>query len=820
MKSIRWIVPVILMHSAMSIAQDDSGAPRVPAPSEIDPILISTTPAGPRTQSSAAATSSLKLKLAPIGRLSTGRQTVAPIGIMKFSGGLLSRPVETEADLTKPVVVMGLPSSMARLDFQLDGKEYQLYFGNDASDTRTGFRHVTMNVLNDARATARFTISGDGRSVYGVLRTNDLTYVFEPSGTPGEQIVYRYQKTLAVDDRRRGIVGDSSIAKRHHQLETVAAVRPDSSYSDAYSSFLVGGNLGTIKSVTPAAFVRTAERLSALTQLTGAEKFELASQRQTQDGGQLAIFRQTVGGIPVDAVNEMLLDRNGKVLQLTTSIVPQDAQAVKPLLSAGDAQAKTRVHWEASYGRRNIELQTEAPLELRYRLDRTTNVLEPSYNFIFNVSGEISRYHAVVNAFSGSVELNEIAWNNVTYTACQDLPSAGPNQFPPIATCTAPNARKGYSNPPQAGYCNESSTYPANSYCATTQAKTAAEVMSDIRNHVPGATATNAPGTPACCNEVSDVVVIQGSRIDNLYSSTTANTKIYMPPQESESEEILGHEMGHVLVNVYNNDVLEVDTNVFAGAVREGTADTFSGLLGAITGRTNRYGSKWTYGDGHGYSGGTRNASNPSLQYWQDIKVPPGTHASGQVISRFFRRIQEITGISDQRLLGIVVGTMAASRDLELNGYDAGDFRRAVLSTIKPEETALRNAVHQVYQELYRADATAPGGAVPLPPGDPGPIGAPSITPSVWGAFSYCGYRQGVYVSFFDMYWTATPNTNRYLGWVKASAEPAFRFSDETTGTHFFVLTNTTGEARVSSCNGSGCSGMSDRLTVSHVCGG
>lgn len=134
---------------------------------------------------------------------------------------------------------------------------------------------------------------------------------------------------------------------------------------------------------------------------------------------------------------------------------------------------------------------------------------------------------------------------------------------------------------------------------------------------------------------------------------------------------------------------------------------------------------------------------------------------------------------------------------------------------------ALRNAVSQIYQELYRADASAPGGIVPLPPGDPGPVGAPPITPSVWGNFNGCGYTaQNIFVSIFDMYWTATPNMDRYLGWVRASAEPAFRFGDEAVGTHLFVLTNTTGESRVSSCNSVGCSGMSPSLLVSHTCGG
>lgn len=189
---------------------------------------------------------------------------------------------------------------------------------------------------------------------------------------------------------------------------------------------------------------------------------------------------------------------------------------------------------------------------------------------------------------------------------------------------------------------------------------------------------------------------------------------------------------------------------------------------------------------------------------------------------RFYRRLQEITGISNQRLLGIVVGTMAGIRDLDGNGIDAGDFRRAVINTIRSEETALRAAVATVYSELYRADASAPGGVTPLPPGDPGPIGAPPITPSVWGSFSHCGTHNGATVSVYSTQWTPTPDTSRYIGWVKMTSEVAFRYSAETPAsqTQLWLISNTTGEGRISSCNAVGCSGLStSRVDAAHPCG-
>ncbi len=821
------IVPVLLMYCVVSSANANEGrggAPRVPAPDEADPLLLSNDIKGSEARSAAERTAFFKLNVSSLGNSSRARQDAARIGFTRLSPALLSRPVEVKIDSNEPVIAAGLPASMARLELELDGNKYQLYFRNEVTDSRNELRHVVMSVLNDASAAARFTVGRDGR-VYGVLRSKQGAYIFEPSGSPGEQVVYRYPNSRAIDDQRNKLIGNSPIAKRHHQLEALAEIRPEYSYSDNYSTYVIGGNLGGVASISAAAFVRAAERLSSITQFTGTENFELLTSRRTQDGGHHAVFRQRVDGIPVHSVNEMVVGPGGRILRLTTSLVPADVAATRPLLSMHDATAKTLLEWNARYGKAASSLRHEAEVNVEYRFDRTALTLDPFFGFAFSIDGELARFYVTVDAVSGRVELTDITSKNANYTSCDDLavpypPGGPPGPMPPINNCTRPNALKGYAFPDQTGYCSETGSYSSPSHCATDSAKVVAEVLGDIRSTLPGAIAMNAPGTPPCCTEMTDIIVIQKSRMPNLGSSSVLNTVVLMPTAESGSAEILGHELGHVYTNIYNNNALEVDTNVFAGAVREGASDTFSGLLGAITGRTARYGTLWQYGDGGSFSGTPRSASNSSFQYWQDITASAGAHASGQVISRFFRRLQEITGISNQRLLGIVAGTIAASQDLEGNGYDAGDFKRAVRSTIKSDETALQNALEQVYQELYRADAAGPGGTVPLPPGDPGPVGSPPITPSVWGAFNGCGYRDGVYVTVFDMYWTATADTAHYFGWLKATADAAFKFGVQTFSPHAFVFTNISGEARVSSCNGYGCSGMSNsRLLVSHTCG-
>lgn len=253
-------------------------------------------------------------------------------------------------------------------------------------------------------------------------------------------------------------------------------------------------------------------------------------------------------------------------------------------------------------------------------------------------------------------------------------------------------------------------------------------------------------------------------------------------------------------------------------------SDTIAGIYGALSSDPSKFGTPWIYGDGPNYSGTpARSASNPSFQYWQDITADISGHAGGQVIYRFFRRLKEVSAADYQRLLGIALGTLATIKDADGNGQiDAGDFRRAVLETLKSNETTLKNAVHTVYAELYKPQASGPQGP-PLPPGEPGPPGAPAAPASLWGSFLNCGTYQGSPVTIYQAWWSASANAIDYGLFAKTTQEPAYRYTGTTTGTTGFIYTNTTGDGRVNACNASGCSGLTlNRVVVSHQpqCGG
>ncbi len=115
-------------------------------------------------------------------------------------------------------------------------------------------------------------------------------------------------------------------------------------------------------------------------------------------------------------------------------------------------------------------------------------------------------------------------------------------------------------------------------------------------------------------------------------------------------------------------------------------------------------------------------ANHSSFRYWQDIdnRTDPSVtgHKAGQVIYRLFRRLKEVSGASDQRLLGIALATLDGIADVHGKGFDAGDFRAAVLAALHPSETALKNAVTTVYAAMYNSTAAGPIGP-PLPRASP-----------------------------------------------------------------------------------------------------
>ena len=757
------------------------------------------------------------------------------VGVVKIHPAYLTKPADPIVRAGGAVLGVGLPRDMARLQVAIAGEQYDLFFFDEQKDSRYGLRHVTMKVLNHEDSYARFSVDDRNGLIYGAIYTPGRTLRIVPTATAGQQEVY-----IAAADRpssQAGALAEQTnpsvrlLAWRHEQLERVAAIRPE--YAEARyesrSSYIRGGDLGSLKRVNAKEFVRAAAKLASITQFKGNETFQVTETLETNGGGQRVRMHQIVAGVVVHASNEVSVDATGKILELATVLVPNDFAPISPLISHTDARSRAIAAWEAL---ESTKFRPEGPAPrgtLMYRPRSSMNDLELIYEFRFIGGLPQAVSLARVNAVSGATEIVRLMSNNFSYLTCKDIyiPPPPPNQPPPPPQfCPAPSTAitipvKEYAIPAATGYnCAQPPAAPSAGVC--TEGRPAVEILNDMRTVLSGAAATNPSGVGTCCSGMS-IELIQNMRLI-LGASTNSLGRIFIPGTEGNSAEILAHEVAHAYMYKYNS-ILGAASSLFPGAVKEGMADTIAGLYGKLSNNPTKFGTdQWIHGDGPGYVGATRSASNASFRYWQDIKTGTGVnaHTAGQVIYRFFRRLKEISNVGDQRLLGIALGTLAGIRDAQQNGFDAGDFRTAVLATLQPNETVLRNAVQTVYAELY--DPTAAGTVgPPLPPGVPGPVGSPLAPASYTGSFAFCGTYQGAQVSVYQTFWPASSGATLYGLYVKGAQEPAYKNTDSTTATTSYIFTNIPGDGRINACNANGCSGLTlDAVVVSHQpqCGG
>lgn len=392
----------------------ETAPPPVPAPGDVeDPVLSRPDVArGSAATASTKATSGIRLSISKSTRPEGGslRDSGEYIGVARISAALLARPVELQVNPGDPIFAFGLPAQMARLDLDLEGKQYQLYFAEAATEESGRLRHVTMSVLNHADAYARFSIDQSSGEVYGTLRTADAVYVFETNDVKGEQAVYRYdanKHSNALSDWNNSLIGKSRLARRHHQIEAIAALQPDFARSSVDSVFIRGGELGSVVEVSPEAFKHAAVRLAALTQVSGREQFRFEKQIAANGGGRILSFKQLIDGIPIQAVNQVAVDQHGKILEMAASVVPVDIARLKPLLSAQDAASRTAVEWAAMYGQKIGAIQPTSPVAVRYERDPSGDSLNPFYVFEFEVSGD-GWYLSRVDAVSGKVAVRSL----------------------------------------------------------------------------------------------------------------------------------------------------------------------------------------------------------------------------------------------------------------------------------------------------------------------------------------------------------------------------------------------------------------------------
>jgi hypothetical protein len=285
-----------------------------------------------------------------------------------------------------------------------------LFFFDEQKDAKYGLRHVTMSVLNHDDAYARFSVDDRKGSIYGAIYTPTRILRIVPGTTFGQQEVHASaadrlsSQTSAVTEQ----IDPSArlLAWRHRQLESVAAIRAEYAQAryESRSSYLRGGDLGRLQRVDAKEFIRAATKLQAITQFKGSETFQIAGPPTMIGGAQRVRLQQLIGGIAVDAVNEIVVDAPGKILNLSTLLVPSDFTPINPLLSQADAWSRAVASWEALESSKFTAQHSPPKGRLLYRPKASINDLELIYEFRFIGGSPQLEYIARVNTISGAAE--------------------------------------------------------------------------------------------------------------------------------------------------------------------------------------------------------------------------------------------------------------------------------------------------------------------------------------------------------------------------------------------------------------------------------
>jgi hypothetical protein len=199
------------------------------------------------------------------------------VGVVRINPAFLTKPADPIVRAGGAVLGVGLPRDMARLQVGIAGEEYELFFFDEQKDSRYGLRHVTMNVLNHEDSYARFSVDDRNGLVYGAIHTPNRILRIVPTATAGKQEVY-LAGTNRLSPQSVALVEQINpsarlLAWRHEELESVAEIRPE--YAEARyesrSSYIRGGDLGSLRRVNAKEFVRAAAKLASITQFKGSK---------------------------------------------------------------------------------------------------------------------------------------------------------------------------------------------------------------------------------------------------------------------------------------------------------------------------------------------------------------------------------------------------------------------------------------------------------------------------------------------------------------------------------------------------------------------
>jgi hypothetical protein len=374
---------------------------RADAQADFDPVLPQVQEGIQGTERLAQASEGVHLRVVPKGAHSN---LASYVGSLRIHPALLSKPTRSEVDTSKPFISTGVPLQHAVLTLEIDGIGYELVFQDETQDPANRIRHVTMVALNHSHAYARFAVDDATGRVLGTLVTSAATFRIIPGRDVPEQHIYR---VAGRSNRVPGLELDPAAAKlelRHIQLEEVSVLKPNRALVSpvARAIYMQGGELGRMDG-SATEFGALPRRLSVLTRADGSEAFEVASRLGLNNGLTRIRFNQLINGIPVRADNEVILDSDGAIVQLSIQLASTNKDNTSFRLNEKDAIEIAKNVWGREFGRELISIEFVSSPKLWLIPRAPLEDVSLVYEFVFSVNGEADRYVASVDATTGDV---------------------------------------------------------------------------------------------------------------------------------------------------------------------------------------------------------------------------------------------------------------------------------------------------------------------------------------------------------------------------------------------------------------------------------
>lgn len=585
-------------------------------------------------------------------------------------------------------------------------------------------------------------------------------------------------------------------------------------------------SLASVRGNSKSMVLRTLASLDLMKEQFVDVDVEIVDSKVMHDGSSRIRFKQSIHGVPVQRINEVIVGAKGDVSSAKVGLV--EASKVDPReLAVREKEARfialRQVEIELADPKYNISFAEDATVKLSYQLVGEEFAVVPMWKIEgirIEAEGEpILWWSASVNGLDRAVKVfPTFHGNNVgamqtrvcepfigTRQQCDNYTTIN-GGWPPIPV-TWTYHQVYAENTSGTRTCVAVVSGRCGNAKYTEPWDTAQEFEDFLQSKLP---------PTQCCENTPDYDILTEPKISVSgpeYNASKSTVVIPKPSQMPTSDfepvdagqfpDVVTHEVFHHIQKGLNPDLLAQaaagggTVDKFGRAVLEGIADVAAATFAKSQGASDA--NAYKIGEGVLKPHNVRDLS--VNRKFNDITSSSSPNMNAQVIGNFFYRLKG-KGLSEDTILQLATHiTDQIFRDGAT--YDADDFKRAADSfSMNP---AIQNAIDSTMLDMEYM-------VVGNPPPSGGGSGTPS-TPFIFGSFSHCA--SGFTVSSIS--WSAVSGATNY----KVYAYEAFGglgFKGNVSGTSTFINTNYSTSWFTRACNSSGCSDYSNGYGQFHSC--